>query len=169
MNNNLDFQKDLAIDLDNLHSEWQFHSSIRYKYACKISELDQKVKKAHEKIKVERSKLIRNAHENSEKIFDKKKPTAPEVEAYYRTHEDHKKAKDELIKAEYDLSMAYNAVYAFNDRKNALENEVKLFLANYFSTPREEREIESGKLIIDVNREKTEQTQRKAVNRRRRK
>jgi len=91
-------------------------------------------------------------------------------EAHYRTHEDHLKAKTEQIDAEFNLSMAWNALKAFDDRKDSLENEVKLWRGRYFSTPREERMAESGKKILDIINRKDEGSQniREEMNTRRR-
>ena len=158
--NDFDFENEIAIDLDNLHEEWRTHSSIRYKYASEISHLDRVVKKAHEHVKVTRSRLIREAK-------GAKLSSADLREGYYREHEDHISAKNEQIDAEYDLSMAWNALNAFDDRKNALENEVKLWIRNYFSAPTEERQIEPGKGIAAKGRDEASGKARETMNRKR--
>jgi len=156
-----DFENDVAIDLDNLHEEWQTHAQLRYKYAKEISYLDRVVKKAHEKVKLARSRLIREAKEL-------KLTSADLREAHYREHKDHIEAKDKLMDAEYNLSMAWNAVNAFDDRKVSLENEVKLWIRNYFATPREERMVDGGKKFIEIQneiRDEKVQKQREGLNR----
>ena len=157
----LNFEQDVAIDLDDLHNEWARHAQVRYRYAEEVSYLERVCKKAHEKVKTVRSRLIREAKEL-------KLSSADLREAYYREHKDHQEAKDEQINAEYDLSMAWNALNAFDDRKYALQDEVKLWIRNYFATPREERMVEGGKRIEDINRDKTSQKQRAATNQTRR-
>ena len=159
------FNEEVAIDLDSLHEEWQTHAQIRRKYAAEISYLEKVAKKAHEKVKITRARLIREAKEL-------KLSSADLREAHYREHKDHQAAKDAQIEAEYQLSMAWNAVNAFDDRKVALENEVKLWTRNYYATPREERMVEGGKKFIDEQnaiREEKVETQRTEINRRRRK
>jgi len=44
--------------------------------------------------------------------------------------------------------MCWNALKAMDDKKFALQDEVKLWINNYFATPREERMTEAGKLKI---------------------
>jgi len=165
------FEEDNSIDLDNLHEEWQQHSQIRKKYADEISYLEKIVKKAEEKIKVTRSQLTKKAMENPKECCNTEKtPTAPLIEAYYRTHPDHEAAKNEWIEATYNLSMAWNALKAFDDRKTALENEVILWTRNYFATPREERMVDGGKRILmmqDRQNDETAQGQRKELNKKR--
>lgn len=156
--NNFDFENDLAIDLDNLHEEWRTHAQVRYNYSKEISRLEKVVKKAHEKVKTTRSRLIREEKEA-------KLSSADLREAYYREHEDHISARNKQIDAEYELSMAWNALNAFDNRKDALENEVKLWTRNYFSTPREERSVEPGKGIIAKSRDEVSGKARTTMNR----
>ncbi len=147
----LNYLEDCAINLDDLHNEWALHAQIRGKYADEVAHLERVKEQAHEKLKVVRSQLVRDANKDPEKCLGEKiKPTAPIVEAYYRNHPDHKKAKDDLINATYDLSMSWNALKRMDDRKIALENEVKLYFGNYFATPREHRDVKAGK-IMDKN------------------
>ena len=155
-----DFENEIAIDLDNLHEDWRSHAQVRYKYASEVSHLDRVAKKAHEHVKVVRSRLIKEAKEL-------KLTSADLREGYYREHEDHISAKNEQIDAEYELSMAWNALNAFDDRKPALENEVKLWTRNYFSSPTEERQIEPGKSISAKGREEASQNARSTMNRKR--
>ena len=164
----LNFNEDIAIDLDNLHEEWQTHAQMRYKYAKHISYLEKVSKKAHEKVKVVRSQLTKKATKDPKGCCGiDKAPTAPVIEAYYRTHPDHEAAKNELIDAEYELSMAWNAVKAFDDRKNSLENEVKLWIRNYFATPSEERMADGGKKFIEMQNEMQNQVRGETVQKQR--
>ena len=159
-----DFDNDVAIDLDDLHMEWATHAQVRRKYSDEVSHLERVAKKAHEKVKVTRSRLIREAKENKEL-----KLTSDALrEGYYREHKDHKKDKDDQIDAEYELAMAWNALKAMDDRKPALENEVKLWTRNYFATPREERTVEGGKIISEQIASEKVQSHRTKVNSRRR-
>ena len=157
----LNFEEDKAIDLDDLHMEWAKQGQKRKKYADEVSYLEDVMKKSHEKVKVIRSKLILEAKKEGY-------GNATLQEAYYRNHDDHKEAKKEILINEYNLSMAWNALNAINDLKPALENEVALWKGNYFATPREERMVESGKMISkEIAGEKVE-THRTEINQRRR-
>lgn len=156
------FEDEVTIDLDNLHTEFQNHAQVRRKYADEVSHLEKVAKKAHENVMVTRSRLTKEAKEQG-------CSNAALQEAYYRGHEDHISAKNEMIEKEYQLSMSWNALKAFDDRKTALENEVKLWGANYFASPTEERQIEPGKSIVDKSRDETTQKVRAGMNRRKRK
>lgn len=158
----LNFEQDNAIDLDDLHEEWRKHPGIRKKYADEVSYLEDVMKKAHERLKVVRSRLIKEAKTNGNTSADLR-------EAYYRDHQDHIDAKEENIEAEYNLSMAWNALKAFDDRKIALENEVKLWTNDYWAAPREKRMVESGKGIKTENNGKVEGKQRASLKQKARK
>ena len=162
MKKDLNFENDLALDLDDLHEEWRSHAQIRYKYASEVAWLEKEKQKAHEKVKVVRSQLIKEAKEA-------KLSSADLREAFYREHEDHQKARNDQIEVEYELAMAWNALTAFDNRKEALENEVKLWTRNYFAAPTEERMAEAGKRIQDIEQEEKVDKQRVSINRKRRK
>ncbi len=71
---------------------------------------------------------------------------------------------DELIHANYELNMLQSAVRALDHKRSALENEVKLWLGNYFSGPKEPRDIPGGKRIVDIARDKVSSRMREEMN-----
>ena len=161
-----DYEKEVAIDLDNLHEEWRSHAQTRKKYADEVTHLEKVKAKADENVKVTRSRLIKEIKSNP--ALSRQLTSDALREAHYRTHPDHEKAKDELIEAEYNLGMAWNALRSFDDRKFGLENEVKLWMANYFATPTERRDVEPGKRIMESAKSEIVKKSRKEVNQRRR-
>jgi len=148
-----DLKKDIEINLNDLHTEWKNHSGTRYEYAGEVSHLEKVVKKTQEKVKVLRSRLLKEAKEA-------KLTSADLRESYYRDHEDHINAKGEQIEAEYELSMAWNALKALDDRKNALENEVRLWSSNYFSTPVDNSNKEND-VLTQIRDDTTKRVRRK--------
>ena len=107
-------------------------SSICNKYGVAAKAALALQREAEEEVKVARSQLIKGFKEKNSKA------TGQEIEAYYRLHPKHKKAKENAIKAEFKanvLDVAYNR-FQF-DRKAALEHEVTLYLAGYFGEPKE--------------------------------
>jgi len=67
--------------------------------------------------------------------------SAPNIEAFYREHQDHIDAKDELIESEYQAAVIRSAVFAFNQRKVALEELVRLHGMQYFAGPKAPRDL----------------------------
>jgi hypothetical protein len=109
------------------------------KYAELKADAKLKLNKAHENVKVVRSELVLKAKRGGEELLGCK-ATDPVTEAYYRTHEKYKKAKEEMIQAEYEYNILEGAVWSFQQRKEALENEVKLWAGSYFAGPTEPRD-----------------------------
>ena len=97
---------------------------------------------AEEEIKITRSELIKEANENPVGCCDKEKPNAGDIEAYYRNHDRHKKAKEQMIVLQYEVNMAESAKNEFSfSRKAALENLVILHGQQYFAGPKVPRDL----------------------------
>lgn len=175
----LNFEQDVAIDLDSLHEEWALHAHKRKAYADEVAFLDQKIKQQIKLIDVKRTKVKEEAGKLVLQIKGlEPKMTVQQVDATVAGHAQLKPfekelsdAQDTLINMEYDLNMAKNALKAMDDKKQALENEVILWKNDYFATPREKREIMPGKQTQNIKQEiQDEKTQlgRKVINERRR-
>jgi hypothetical protein len=150
----LDYIKDVKIDESALDVEWLEQTTLLVKYARNAAKWHKRVMQAEEKIKVVRAELIEEANQFPDRCLGKGiKPTAPNIESYYRNHEDHKAAKEEWITAtfEYDIALAAKDAISFS-RKAALENLVILHGQQYFAGPRvprnlsEEREMRAKKV-----------------------
>lgn len=150
----LNYKEDVKIDPTALELEWLDQAELAIKYGKEWSIIKKKVALLDEELKVLRSKLIREVHENPDECLGKGiKPTLLTVEAYYRTHKKHRKLKQQLIEAQEELDLveiAKNEI-CFT-RKNALENEVKLFVANYFAGPNVPRNLEEVRKNRDQQR-----------------
>lgn len=136
----LEYEKDLRIDPDNLDLEWLDQPTRFRKYSEMLADADMEVKRAHEKLKTVRSELVLEVN-NSPELAGVKKATAPVVEAYYRTHEDYVGAKEAWMGAEHEADLLRVAVFAFNQRKAALENLVRLNGQDYFAAPSAPKEL----------------------------
>ena len=138
----MDYKMDVQIDETALDVEWLEQSSLAMRYGTHYAFCKKKVIEADEKIKVVRAELIKRANSNPTKYCGKDKPNAADIEAYYRMHPKHIAAKNEWIKAQFDLDIAEIAKNEISfTRKNALENLVKLYLGGYFAGPKVPRDL----------------------------
>lgn len=138
----LNYNKDVRINESALDLEWLDQAELAIKYGKEFALAHAKVLLLDEKVKVIRSELINKAWSDPQKYLGQPKGSIQTVEAYYRTHKKHKKAKQELIKAQEELNfieIAKNEI-AFT-RKAALENMVKLFTSSYFAGPNVPRDL----------------------------
>ena len=153
-----DIEADLAIDPDFLDAEFLNHPAVFMRYARESAKANKAAKQAEETVKLVRSELTNMANIDPDACLGKGvKPTVTAVEAFYRQHEDHKKAKEVWVEACYMADLLSNAVFAFQARKSALENLVRLHGQNYFSTPQEPRDLpESAERLRELKESSVE-------------
>ncbi len=137
-----DYTNDIKINPDALDVEWLRQPELYMKYCEAAANAKRAAATAMEKIKVIRSQLIKEAREEG------LAKNAGQEEAYYRDHVSHKRAKAEWIEKEHVAAILHSAVFAFNQRKDALENLVRLAGQGYFATPEVPRDLphEYGKV-----------------------
>ena len=139
----MNYTEDMRIDETALDVECLEQTGLAMKYAKIYATAKKAVTEAEEEIKVIRSELVRNANYDPDKCLgDGVKPTGPNVEAYYRTHAEHKDAKQELIDLQYELDMAEVAKNEICfTRKAQLENLITLHGQQYFAGPKMPRDL----------------------------
>ena len=138
----MNYEEDIRIDETALDIEWFEQAALAIRYGKHYAFCRKKFTEADEKVKVVRAGLIKRANSDPVKFCKKDKPNAADIEAYYRKHPDHLAAKEEWIKAQYELDMAEIAKNEISfTRKVALENLVKLYLGGYFAGPKVPRNL----------------------------
>lgn len=155
----LDFENDIAIDPGILDEEWLSQAGLYMRYGAQSALWKKKRDKIWERLKSTRSQLIKESGGKN----------ADERESYFRNHPEYIAIKNDMIEADYNLDMVNHAVFAMQNRKTALENLVRLYLGEYYSTPREPKQmLKEGKRIIDMKRDRISQEKRKASTERQR-
>lgn len=135
-----DYNQDLFIDIDQLEVEWlnQPHRYMKYAKLCVDAEKEkQEGKQFLDLKKAELDGVIRNnLKEQGIKV------TETQVVSQVLQHDDYLEAEDNYNKKCYDYNILKVAVESFHQRKTALENLVKLALAEWFSAPIEPRSLQ---------------------------
>ena len=139
----INYLDDMYIDESALDVEWLNQPPLALKYGAYFSVAKRDLAKAEEKIKIVRSELVKNATEDPDKHLGQGiKPTSPIVEAFYRNHEKHKKAKKKVIRLQYECDIAEIAKNEMSfTRKATLENLVILHGQQYFAGPQVPRNL----------------------------
>ena len=139
----MNYEQDIVINESALDVEWINQASLAAKYGRNWAECKQELLLAEENIKLVRSELIKQVHEDPDKYLGADiKPTGPVVEAYYRNHKRHKAAKQEIADAQFEANVAEIAYKEISyTRKAALENLVKLHGQQYFAGPSVPRDL----------------------------
>lgn len=134
----MDYEQDIRIDENDLKSEWLNIAFQIAEYGEKAADAKRSLLKAEEQVKTVRSTTVLAVGKNPDLLGPGVKPTAVNVEAYYRTARAYKEAKNVFIEAQHEFDVLNGAVYAFQAKKQALESLVKLFGMSYFSEPSED-------------------------------
>jgi len=130
------YADDLKIDENALDREFIMQPSKYMEYAKKAAQADSERKKAKESLELTLAKLDKHAREkaaeNGEKVTEKV------IDGRVKMADDYQDALAEVRDAEYSYSVLIGAVRAFDQRKTALENLVKLYIGGYFSAPQQD-------------------------------
>lgn len=162
----MDYEQDIRIDETALDVEWLEQASLALKYGRHWAIRKRRLTEAEEKIKVIRAELIAEANADPIKCCKKDKPNAADIEAYYRNHKRHKEAKDEWVKAQYELDMAEIAKNEISfTRKAALENLVRLHGQQYFAGPSIPRDLNWERAQRDKEQKETSEEIGKGLSR----
>lgn len=136
MTPDIDYNKDMDIDESALDVEWCNQIALTMKYVKNFNYWSDKVRRLEESKKVCRSILINQANADPKRCTNKDKPNAADIEAFYRADPDYIETVEELLNAEQEKEFAELAYKEMSyTRKAALENLVKLAMANYFAGP----------------------------------
>ena len=156
MEDDTTYAEDIAIDPDLLDEEWLKQPGLYFKWAAQLADATDTHDKIWERLKVRRSELTRESKDHGA-------TNAGLQEAYYREHKDHQALKAELADAKFQINMIQGAVNAMAHRKAALENLVKLWSNEYFSSPSTPHMLEGGKRIVELKYEANSEVSRAAV------
>ena len=138
----LDYDKDYHIDEQALDVEWLEHGNIAKKYIRHLVQKKKEAALASEKVKTVRSELILRANEHPEECCGKSKPNAADIEAFYRTNKQYRRAKEKYLEAQEEAEFAELAQKEIcYTRRTTLENLVKLHGQMYFAGPSMPRDL----------------------------
>lgn len=134
-----DYEKELEIDILSLDTEWIQQPRLFMRYAELQSESRKELDELKQKQKIKRSELLLEAAEGGEELIGSK-PTVSAIDAWVESQKSYKEITQQIIDKEYELNILSGAVKAFEQKKSALENLVKLWQGSYFSGPREPKD-----------------------------
>ena len=153
MNTNLNYEKDLHIDPDALEDclveQAELYGKWSNAWAMAMKERDH----AKEKLNLVKADLDMRIRKNWDILGFDKKPTDMAITTWICAHEDYTKANFLLIQSTYAVNVLEAAKWAFQHRKDALDNLVKLFLSNYYSDTKSVG-VEARQMLADHRQDK---------------
>lgn len=135
----LDYDKDLTIDPQALDVEWLRQPRLYMRYAEQLANAREYLSRASERLDITRAEAGNKARENFAAAGTK--TTVDMVRDAAQNDPDVKADSDAVIKAEHEVNILQAAVRAFDQRKDALENMVRLHGQMYFAGPSVPRDI----------------------------
>ncbi len=136
----MDYEKDIQIDESALDAMWLDQPSLMFKYAKNAAEMRRELDLAKEKLDLVKAELDKEIRTNPDK-FGIEKITEAVVTNTMITTLKYKKANDEFLNVKYEVDVAQAAVVAMSQRKDALENLVRLHGQQYFAGPKVPHDI----------------------------
>jgi hypothetical protein len=152
-----DYADDIRIDVDRLEVEWLRQPHLYKKYARLAEDANDLVRKAKQYLDLKRA--IADETVREEMKVTGEKITEKVVESKVLQHPIYTKALDRYNRRLHEYNVIKNvALDSIHQKKSALENLVKLGLAEWFAAPIEPRSIQQVKeLSMDVMDEKVRQ------------
>jgi hypothetical protein len=136
----MNYEDDIRIDETALDVEWLEQPSLMMKYARIAAEARMEYDKTKEALELVKAELDREIRTDPGS-FGIEKITETVVMNTILKQEAYQKTSEILIQAKYDLDIAFGAVKAFDARKDALENLVRLNGQQYFAGPKVPRDL----------------------------
>lgn len=137
----MNYEDDIRIDETALDLEWLDQAKLMMKYVRYAAKARMELDLAKERLDSVKAELDKNIRMNPEK-YDLAKVTDAAVSATLLGLDDYTVANQTVIEAKYEADIASGAVRAFEQRKDALENLVKLHGQQYFAGPKLPRDLQ---------------------------
>ena len=134
------YEKEVEINPNALDIEWLQQPSLFLKYSEAAAEARRDLDLAKERLDVIRAQIDKEIREDPEK-FGVKKITEAVVSNTIVVQEKYRQVYQEYVDLKYQADLLTRVVSAFDQRKSALENLVRLYGQSYFAGPQEPRDL----------------------------
>ena len=136
----MNYEKDITIDPDALDVEWLSQPRLMLRYAQHLAKVRQRLDEAKQALDIAKAEADKDIRTNPGD-YDIEKITEAVVANAILTEKRYKRAYTEYLETKYEVDMAQGAVNAFEHRKAALENLVKLYGMQWFAGPKMPRDL----------------------------
>lgn len=136
----MNYEQDIIIDENSLDIEWLNQPTLFMKYARHGASMRREVDKMKQALDIARADADSKIRNHPEK-YKLEKITEAAVSNAILKEDGYKQAYQDYLDAKYESDIAQAAVLAFEQRKSALENIVKLHGQSYFAGPKVPRDL----------------------------
>jgi hypothetical protein len=146
----MDFNDDLLIDKFGLDDEWAKQPSLYNNWSVQLATAEMERDRAKENVDLVRAELDFDVRSNPSK-YGLEKLTEASVGAAITQSEKYQKSVDKHLKLKYDHKIIQAAIESLNHKKYALDNLVKLYLAEYYL--KDNIPIDKSAIMNELNRD----------------
>ena len=136
----MNYEQDITIDDSALDIEWLEQPRLFMKYARHSAEASRDLDKAKENLDIVKAEIDLKIRSNPEK-YGLEKVTETAIQNTILTNKQYQETNQAMLDARYEAEMAKGAVRAMEQRKDALENLVRLHGQQYFAGPKVPRDL----------------------------
>lgn len=136
----MNYEEEIKIDPDSLDVEWLEQPVLFMKYSRHLAQMRRDVDEAKQNIDIVKAESDRKIREDPE-AYGITKVTEGSIASAVLTEDAYQEAQKNYLDVKYEMDMAQGAVNAFSQRKDALENLVKLHGQQYFAGPKVPRDL----------------------------
>ena len=136
----MNYEQDMRIDVDSLDVEWADQPTLMLRYTKIAAEARMALDRAKENLGIVKAEIDLTIRKDPEK-YDIIKITESAIQSAIILDTDYGLVNEKCLQAAYEFDMAQGAVKAVDQRKQALENLVKLHGLQYFAGPKIPRNL----------------------------
>ncbi len=141
------------IDLTQLERQWVEQPKLAEKFSDRLAFAKRKLAQAEQEREETAARVKLDIRKKPEE-YGLDKVTEASVQEALVVSQQYKDAGDKVIEAKFQVDWLVGRVSTVSTRKTALENEVQLWLAAYFSTPKAPTEARDKMRERSKDREK---------------
>lgn len=149
----MSYEDDINIDESALDVEWLEQPQKMMRYCKMAAEAQRRVSLAKENVDfvyATVNRAVRNDPESYGVAAGSRGITEDSIKSAIQVHSEYQAATKDYVDAKYEAEVAAGAVRAFDQRKSALENLVRLHGASYFAGPKIPRDLADERRMRDA-------------------
>lgn len=150
----MNFEKDSRIDESSLDIEWLEQPSLMMRYAIFLGNCISDYERAKENVELVKATIGKKIRDKPSKYFGDGKATEAGILWAITVQDEYQEALDDMMNKRHQMEIAKIAVKAIEQRKDALENLVRLYGQQYFAGPKVPRNISNEREKRIENRKK---------------
>jgi hypothetical protein len=151
------------IDLGRLEYEWVRQDKLVRRYTPVLAEAELDLLEAEANLELVEARMLLRIRGDPKKFGFEGRPNKEDIKAKITVSKDYQEANNQVIQAEYTVKKLKGTMATLSNRRTVLENEVKLWLGDYFAAPRLPKGKAKYKKALQETRELMDQSRKRSI------